>query len=101
MAQWAVMIPASQWATERLFHHDTVTVSAGGSDVSPDDEVLLIAAGKVVALTRATKSDGDDLHLTYVRRAFDAPTPALATTLNSPVTLLDQATFTSLAAGLA
>jgi hypothetical protein len=99
MAQWAVMIPASQWATERLFHHDTVVVSAAGADVSPDDDVLLIADGKVVALTKVTKPDGDDLLLTYVRRAVDAPVPA--TDLNSPVVPLDQASFTSLAAGLA
>jgi len=24
MAQWAVIIPADQWATERLFHNETV-----------------------------------------------------------------------------
>ena len=32
MAQWAVIIPAEQWATERLFHSDTVTV-AGASGI--------------------------------------------------------------------
>ncbi|MET0426149.1 MAG: hypothetical protein ABW046_19930 [Actinoplanes sp.] len=75
MAQWAVIIPADRWATERLFHHDTVTVSAGAGAVAPDDEVLLVADGGVVALTQAAKSDGDDLVLTYLRRSFDAPVP--------------------------
>jgi hypothetical protein len=29
MAYWAVFIPADRWATERLFHHDTLTVPVG------------------------------------------------------------------------
>ncbi|MBL7254700.1 hypothetical protein [Paractinoplanes lichenicola] len=76
MAQWAVIIPAERWATERLFHHDTVTVTGGAGRVGPDDEVLLVAGGDVVALTQAVRGDGDDLVLAYVRRAFDAPVPA-------------------------
>jgi hypothetical protein len=76
MAQWAVIIPADRWATERLFHHDTVTVAGGAGPVAPDDEVLLVAAGGVVALTRAAKSEDDDLVLTYLRRSFDAPVAA-------------------------
>ncbi|MBB4696646.1 hypothetical protein [Paractinoplanes abujensis] len=76
MAQWAVKIPAERWETERLFHHDTVTVSGGAGPVGPDDEVLLVAGGDVVALAQAVRGDGDDLVLAYVRRAFDAPVPA-------------------------
>ena len=76
MAQWAVIIPTDRWATERLFHHDTVTVAAGAAPVGPDDEVLLVVDGDVVALTRATKADGDALVLAYLRRAFDEPVPA-------------------------
>lgn len=90
MAQWAVTIPADQWATERLFHNDTVTIAGAAAPVraagataagavgavAPDDEVLLVADGHVVALARAAKADGDDLVMTYVRRAFDAPVPA-------------------------
>jgi hypothetical protein len=76
MAQWAVIIPADRWATERLFHHDTVSVSGGAGPVDPDDEVLLVAGGEVVALAHAVKADGDDLVLTYLRRAFDEPVPA-------------------------
>jgi hypothetical protein len=46
MAQWAVIIPADRWATERLFHHDTLTV-AGSPSAKPlaGDEVLLVAGG--------------------------------------------------------
>jgi hypothetical protein len=48
MAQWAVIIPADRWATERLFHHDTLTV-AGSPSAKPlaGDEVLLVAGGEV------------------------------------------------------
>jgi hypothetical protein len=62
MAGWAVIIPAEQWATERLYHHDSVTVSAsavGARAVAADDEVLLVADGAVVALARAAKALGD------------------------------------------
>jgi len=89
MAVWAVTIPAEQWATERLYHNETVTVAgaaaarpavagaaAGARTVAPDEEVLLVADDHVVALARAAKADGDDLVLTYLRRAFDNPQPA-------------------------
>ncbi len=76
MAQWAVIIPADRWATEQLFHHDTLTVSGGAGPVGPDDEVLLVAGGAVVALAQAVRADGDDLVLAYTRRAFDQPVPA-------------------------
>src|SRR5690348_6798698 len=95
---WAVIFPERRWATERLFHHDTLTL-ADPAGIAPDDEVLLVADDHVVALARAGKAGGDpvaqagrasagdgvvpgervpsgDLVLTYVRRAFDAPVPA-------------------------
>lgn len=76
MAGWAVIIPAEQWVTERLYHHDSVTVSVGTASLAADDEVLVVADGGVVALARAAKADGDQLVLTYLRRAFDSPVPA-------------------------
>jgi hypothetical protein len=43
MAQWAVIIPADRWATERLFHHDTLTVAGlAGVQPAPGDQVLLV-----------------------------------------------------------
>ena len=100
MAQWAVIIPADRWATERLFHHDTVTVAAAAGSVAPDDEVLLVAEGHVVALARAAKTDGDDVVLTYVRRAFDEPVPAdeLALTEEAVLTAVDPEVARRLAA---
>ena len=85
MAQWAVIIPADRWATERLFQNDTVTVAGGAGAVAADDEVLLVADGAVVALTRAVKSDGDGLVLAYLRRAFDEPVPADELTAATPL----------------
>lgn len=84
MAQWAVIIPADQWATERLFHNEVVTVAGAAAPVAPDDEALLVADGQVVALTRAAKTDGDDLVLAYVRRSFDSPLPAAELTAPAP-----------------
>jgi hypothetical protein len=76
MAQWAVILPAEQWATERLFHNEGLAVAGASGAVAPDEEVLLVADDHVVALCRAAKTDGDDLVLTYLRRQFDEPVPA-------------------------
>jgi hypothetical protein len=99
MALWAVNISADRWVTERLFHHDTVTVTgaATGSTASPGDEVLLLADGSVVALTTVAKADGADLVLEYVRRAFDAPVPA-GLTLDAEVSPVAPDAFRRLAA---
>lgn len=75
MAQFVVIIPEGQWATERLFQHDAVTIgSSAGAKVG--DEVLLVAEEQVVALARVEKTDGGELSLWYLRRAFDEPVPA-------------------------
>ena len=76
MAQWAVTLPAEQWATERLFHNEGLAVAGVSGAVAPDEEVLLVADDHVVALCRAVKTDGADLVLTYLRRQFDEPLPA-------------------------
>ncbi|MEU8656507.1 hypothetical protein [Actinoplanes philippinensis] len=73
MAQFVVIIPEGQWATERLFQHDAVTVPAVDS-AEVGDEVLLVAEDQVVALARVEKSDGE-LSLWYLRRAFDEAIP--------------------------
>nr|WP_127498311.1 hypothetical protein [Actinoplanes solisilvae] len=103
MAQWAVIIPADRWATERLFHHDTVAVPGGAGPVDPDDEVLLVAGNEVVALAQAIKAEGDELVLTYVRRAFDHPAPAAELSLDDDMRIapVDPDRFRRLAATLA
>jgi hypothetical protein len=100
MAGWAVIIPADQWATERLYHYDSVTVPVDASALGADDEVLVVADGGVVALARAAKADGDRLVLTYLRRAFDAPVPAEALTLGAGtgVVPVEQSVFRAVAA---
>ncbi|GIE83568.1 hypothetical protein [Actinoplanes regularis] len=75
MAQWSVIIPSEQWATERLFQQDVVVVAGGPAGVSAGDEALLIADEQVVALARVEKA-GEYLALAYLRRAFDEPVPA-------------------------
>lgn len=99
MAQWAVTLPAEQWATERLFHNESVTVAGAAGAVAPDEEVLLVADGNVVALCRAAKTDGDDLVLAYLRRQFDDPIPAGELDAG-PTGAVDPETFRRLAARL-
>jgi hypothetical protein len=77
MTQWAVIIPAQLWATERLFQHQTLTVPGSpGAEPVVDDEVLLVAGASVVALGRVVKQGGGELVVAYTRRAFDSPAPA-------------------------
>ncbi|MEV6298045.1 hypothetical protein AB0M02_01415 [Actinoplanes sp. NPDC051861] len=93
MAQWSMILPDEQWATERLFQHDVVTVAGAPADASAGDDVLVVAEDNVVALARVEKIDGGDLVLGYQRRAFDEPLPAEGLT-GGPV---DATTFRRLA----
>ncbi|GIF10993.1 hypothetical protein [Actinoplanes teichomyceticus] len=88
MAQWSVIIPSEQWATERLFQQDVVVVAGGPAGVAPGDEALLVADEHVVALARVEKADGA-LTLAYLRRAFDEPVPAGALATAGPVAEAD------------
>jgi hypothetical protein len=97
MAHWAVIIPAEQWTTERLFHNDTLTLAGGAPGVAADDEVLLVADDHVVGLARAGKADGE---MTYLRHAFDTPVPLEGLTLTGAVTPVEPEAFRRLAAGL-
>jgi hypothetical protein len=100
MAHWAVIIPAERWATERLFHHDTLALTQAAGAIAADDDVLLIAGDQVVALARAGKGEGSELVLTYRRRSFDAPVPAEGLALTAEVTPVEPQTFRRLAASL-
>ena len=111
MAQWAVIIPADRWATERLFHHDTLTV-AGLAGVQPaaGDRVLLVAdeqAPQVVALgvvdgvpARRGAHGVPELAVTYTRRSFDEPVPAGELKLAEPVAEIDEEQYERFAARL-
>ena len=104
MAQWAVIIPADRWATERLFQHDTLTVpGSSAAQPAPDDEVLLLAGGdqaQLVALGRVVKQGGGELVIAYRRRAFDQPVLVGDLTLDDGVTALEPDVFRRLAARL-
>ncbi|WP_433827393.1 hypothetical protein ACQP2E_35855 [Actinoplanes sp. CA-015351] len=101
MAQWSVIIPDEQWATERLFQHDVVTVASRPTEASAGDEVLLVAEKRVVALARVEKTDGGDLVLGYLRRAFDEPVPADELAGDGTVTAIGEELFRRLAGRLA
>jgi len=94
MAQWAVVIPADQWATERLFEHDTLTVAGpGAASPAVDDEVLLVAGPFVVGLGRVAKEGGGELVISYTRRAFDEPVAADGLELGEAVSELPAGVF--------
>lgn len=95
MAQFVVIIPEGQWATERLFQQDSVVVPAAVA-AEVGDDVLLVAGEQVVALARVEKADAGELALWYRRRAFDDPIPA-AGLAAGPV---DEATFQGFAGRL-
>lgn len=112
MAHWAVMIPADRWATERLFHNDTLTV-AGIAGVQPasGDEVLLVAGEDTPQLVALGIVDGfpagrraahgvPEVVVAYRRRSFDEPVPAGELKLAEPVAEVDEELFRRLAARL-
>ncbi len=100
MAQWAVIIPADRWATERLFHHETVTVAeVPPGTAAPGDDVLLVAGDEQQAVALGRFGDAGD-EVVYTRRAFDEPVPVGDLKLTEPLTALDAETFGALAARL-
>jgi len=109
MAQWAVVIPAEQWATERLFQHETLTVAGPAADrpaADPagrpggNDEVLLVAGPFVVALGQVAKESDGELVIAYTRRAFEEPVAADGLELTGAVTELSGAVYRSFAGRL-
>jgi hypothetical protein len=105
MAHWAVIIPTEQWAIERLFHHDTLTVTcpAGIAAPAPGDDVLLIAGDdlpRAVALGTVKDIHDGELLVAYRRRAFDEPVPADELKVEADVAAVDAAVFQRLEARL-
>lgn len=99
MAHWAVIIPADQWAAERLFQHDTVTVvNSSTARPEPGDEMLLVAGSRLVGLGKLTKEAGGELVIAYTRRSFDEPVQAAGLDLDAAVTPLDAEEFQRFAA---
>jgi hypothetical protein len=98
MAHWAVIIPADRWATERLFHHETVTVPGAGGTVG--DDVLVLVDDQVVALGRVAAADPDTVAIAYTRRAFDEPVPADGLSSLDPLTPIEAELYQRLATRL-
>ena len=105
MAHWAVIIPADRWATERLFHHDTLTLPGSpGAEPAAGDDVVLVADGdepQAVALgTVKDVHDSGALLVAYRRRAFDQPAPTDELKLAEGITALEPEVFQRVAARL-
>jgi hypothetical protein len=94
MRQWLVVVPPDRYATERLYHHDTVELSGGEhAGLAVGDEVALAAGdplvvfglGRVVTAVAGDESDPDDpdapesdgelRQIAYTHRFLDDPVP--------------------------
>lgn len=124
MAQWAVIIPAELWASERLFHHDSVRLPATGPEIG--DDILLVVGDPTLgsdasgpATDDAPGADGGEAHavggaravavgtardtrrgtllVAYTKRAFDRPVSADDLKLAETVTALDAGAFAGIA----
>ena len=108
MAHWAVIIPADQWATERLFQHETLTVTGPFTASTPaaaprpgfNDDVLLVAGPFVVGLGQVAKESDGELVIAYRRRAFEEPVAADGLELTGAVTVLPGEVYRSFASRL-
>lgn len=114
MTQWAVVIPAEQYETERLYHHDEFAVDApAGAGLPADgDELLVVVAATppvVVAIGRArvpspaTAAGGaraGAVVVAYTRRAFDSPVPAPRLRLDGRIMPIDAAVYRDVAVRL-
>jgi hypothetical protein len=76
MATWAAVISGPMYATERLYHHETLAVGvATGANAAPGDPVVLVAAtDKPIMFGLGRIGDGSLVE--YTIRLFEAPLPA-------------------------
>jgi hypothetical protein len=100
MTQWAVVIPADRYETERLLHNDAVEVDGGGAAAPEDgDEALVVVGGeqpRLVALGRVRPAAAGRVAVAYTRRVFDAPAPATGLALDAAVSPVEPGVFQEL-----
>lgn len=78
MQHWAVVIDESQFATERLYAHDSIAVSSRREPVT-GDPVLVLVDGKpqrLFGLGRILAWYGTTVTVAYTHRQLDDPRPA-------------------------
>jgi hypothetical protein len=77
MQQWVATVDTDQFATERLYAHEAVTVTAPGVTPSAGDPVLLVVAGDLFGLGRIVSLQATDESATvrYTHRLLDDPLP--------------------------
>lgn len=111
MAHWLVVVPNDRYLAERLYHHDTLELSAEPGDALADGDTVAVAAGDppaVFALGRVVggvhsdeadpddpdapepdRAGGDQITIRYTHRLLDAPVPldGAASPVGRPVSL--------------
>jgi hypothetical protein len=102
MAQWAVVISDKRYEAERLFHHDTLDMTAvdGAEHLALGDELLVLVGEQhamVVALGQVRQSPAGPLVISYTHRVFDEPQPADQLALDGVLTRLDPAAYRAVA----
>lgn len=97
MAHWLVVVPRERYLAERLYHHDTLELSAEHAAELSDGDAVAVAAGDpaaVFALGRVLgaahsdetdpddpdapepgRADADQVTIRYTHRMLDAPVP--------------------------
>ncbi len=76
MRHWVGIVSDEQFATERLYARDTVSVPAGPHAPAPGDPVVLVAGGRLFGHGRVDGPTGDGTVLVrYEARIFDDPVP--------------------------
>jgi hypothetical protein len=83
MRYWAAVVTPDRFESERLYAHDTLTLTAtDGTGAVPGEHVALVAAapdrsGAAVVFGFGTVArTGPDIEVAYTRRLFDRPVPA-------------------------
>jgi hypothetical protein len=79
---WVVVVPAEQYAAQRLVHHETVELTApvaAGPQPAAGDPALVVAATDppvIFGVGRLSRGENGALAFAYTRRLLDEPQPA-------------------------
>jgi hypothetical protein len=79
MQHWVAIVGEEQFASERLYAHDSVIVPAHGVAPTAGDSVLLVVAGEppqLFGLGKILSWYGESVAVAYTHRLLDEPVPS-------------------------